>query len=105
MVEKFRFQPGCSGIVLKEYIHALEEAQAREKRLEAEITELVKYSEQAPVIAAFQALRGVGLITAVTVVAEAGDLSRFDSPKQLMSYVGLVPSESSSGGSRHQGNN
>jgi transposase len=97
------FNQAAQGIVLKEYIHALEEAQAREKRLEAEITELVKYSEQAPVIAAFQALRGVGLITAVTVVAEAGDLSRFDSPKQLMSYVGLVPSESSSGGSRHQG--
>lgn len=97
------FNQAAQGIVLKEYIHALEEAEARKKRLEEEITELVKYSEQAPVIAAFQALRGVGLITAVTVVAEAGDLSRFDSPKQLMSYVGLVPSESSSGGSRHQG--
>jgi transposase len=97
------FSQAAQGIVLKEYIHALEEAEAREKRLEKEITELVKNSEHAPVIAAFQALRGVGLITAVTVVAEAGDLSRFDSPKQLMSYVGLVPSESSSGGSRHQG--
>jgi transposase len=97
------FNQAAQGIVLKEYLHALEEAEARKKRLEEEITELVKYSEQAPVIAAFQALRGVGLITAVTVVSEAGDLSRFDSPKQLMSYVGLVPSESSSGGSRYQG--
>lgn len=97
------FSQAAQGIVLKEYIHALEEAEARKKRLEEELTELVKYSEQAPVIAAFQALRGVGLITAATVAAEAGDLSRFDSPKQLMSYVGLVPSESSSGGSRRQG--
>ncbi|MFZ5649461.1 MAG: IS110 family transposase [Bacillota bacterium] len=97
------FNQIAQGIVLKEYIHALEEAEAREKRIEKEIAEQVNDSEHAPVIAAFQVLRGVGLITAVTVVAEAGDLSRFDSPKQLMSYVGLTPSESSSGGSRYQG--
>ncbi len=43
------------------------------------------------------ALRGCRLITAMTVVAELGDISRFDSPRQLMKYLGLVPSESSSG--------
>jgi len=93
----------AQGIVLKEYIHVLEEAEAMEKRLDKEIAVLANDSPQAPVISALQALRGVGLITAATVVAEAGDLCRFKSPKQLMSYVGLVPSESSSGGSRHQG--
>jgi transposase len=97
------FDQDVQGIVLKEYIHALEEAEARKNRLDKEITEIVKYSEQAPAMAALQTLRGVGVITAATIVAEAGDLSRFDSPKQLMSYVGLVPSESSSGGSRYQG--
>lgn len=102
-LKSLSFDQAAQGIVLKEYIHALEEAEAREKRLEKEITELVKCSKQAPVIAALQTLRGVGLITAATVVAEAGDLSRFDSPKQLMSYVGLVPCEYSSGGSRYQG--
>ena len=51
----------------------------------------------APVIAAYQALRGVAFLTAVTFVAEIGDVRRFDSPRQLMAYLGLVPSESSTG--------
>lgn len=97
------FNHAAQGIVLKEYIHALEEAEAMVNRLEKEIAELVKNADQAPVIAALQAMRGVGLITAATVVAETGDLSRFESPKQLMSYVGLVPCESSSAGNRYQG--
>lgn len=59
--------------------------------------------DQAPVIAALQALRGVGLVTAATVVAEVGELTRFTSPKQLMSYSGVVPSEYSSDGRRYQG--
>ena len=46
-----------------------------------------------PVIAAYQALRGVAFLTAVTFVAEIGDVRRFDSPRQLMAYLGLVPSE------------
>src|SRR5689334_24902848 len=51
----------------------------------------------APVVAACQALRGVAFMTAVTFVAEIGDVRRFDSPRQLMAYLGLVPSESSTG--------
>ena len=56
-----------------------------------------------PVVEALMALRGVSLITAMTTLAELGDITRFDSPKQLMAYLGLVPSEHSSGGSRRQG--
>src|SRR4051794_41463237 len=51
----------------------------------------------APVVEAYQALRGVALITAVTFVAEIGDVRRFESPRQLMAYLGLVPCESSTG--------
>ena len=51
----------------------------------------------APVVAALQALRGIGLISAVTLMAELGDLARFENPRQLMGYVGLVPSERSTG--------
>jgi transposase len=51
----------------------------------------------APVVAALQSLRGVSLIVAVTTVAGLGDLTRFDHPSQLMAYLGLVPSEHSSG--------
>ncbi|VIO79078.1 hypothetical protein CI41S_66410 [Bradyrhizobium ivorense] len=51
----------------------------------------------APVIAAYQALRGVAFLTAVTFVAEIGDVRRFDSPRQLMAYLGLVLCENSTG--------
>ena len=57
----------------------------------------------APVVEALMALRGVGRIIAMTVVAELGDISRFDSPRQLMAYLGLVPSEHSSGASQRRG--
>lgn len=56
-----------------------------------------------PVVTALQAMRGVALITAVCMVAEVGDLTRFTNPRQLMAYLGLVPSEHSSGERRHQG--
>jgi transposase len=54
-------------------------------------------------VKALSALRGVRWLTAMTLVAEVGDLTRFDSPRQLMAYLGLVPSEHSSGGTRRQG--
>jgi transposase len=58
---------------------------------------LVAQWHLAPLVKALQALRGVSLIVAATTVAELGDLTRFDSAKQLMAYLGLVPSERSSG--------
>ena len=57
----------------------------------------------APVVPAIQAMRGVALINAVTVVAEVGDFTRFGNPRQLMAYLGLVPSEHSSGGTVRRG--
>jgi transposase len=59
--------------------------------------------EKAPLVTALQALRGVEMVSAVTLVAEIGDFRRFASASELMSFVGLVPSEHSSGGSRRQG--
>jgi transposase len=55
------------------------------------------------VVEAVQAMRGVAFIVAVTVVAEVGDFSRFDNPRQLMAYLGLTPSEHSSGASVRRG--
>ena len=72
-------------------------------RLEAALIELVPAWTMAPVVSAFQAMRGVQFMTAVTMVAEAGDLRRFDHPRQLMAFLGLVPSERSTGEARHQG--
>jgi transposase len=54
-------------------------------------------------VRALQALRGMALVAAATLVAELGDITRFDNPRQLMAYLGLVPSEHSSGATRRQG--
>jgi transposase len=50
-----------------------------------------------PVVAALQALRGIDQVSAIGLVAEIGDIGRFGHPRQLMGYLGLVPSEHSSG--------
>jgi len=90
-------------IVLQEYIHTVEACTERVARLTDQILRLLPEWRMAPVVKAFQALRGVAPIVAVTTVAEVGDMSRFETPRQLMAYLGLVPSESSSGESIHRG--
>jgi transposase len=57
----------------------------------------------APVVDSLIALRGLDKLAAIVVLAELGDITRFDSPRQLMGFLGLVPSEHSSGGRRRQG--
>lgn len=84
-------------IVLQDYIDALAGAAARRERLTEQIRELLPCWSLAPVVTALQAMRGVDLVTAATLLAELGDLTRFDTPAKLMAFVGLVPSEHSSG--------
>jgi len=90
-------------IAFQEYAAAVEQCQERVKRLTEQIQARVPGWRLAPAVKAFQAMRGVSSIVAVTMAAEVGDLSRFDSPRQLMAYLGLVPSEHSSGGSVRRG--
>jgi transposase len=90
-------------IVLQEYLDAVQEAGARVERLTGQIRELLPQWRRAPWVTAYQALRGVSLLVAATVVAEVGDLSRFTNPKDLMAYLGLVPSEHSSGATVRRG--
>lgn len=90
-------------IVLQEYLDALREAGARVQRLTGQIQELLPQWRRAPFVAAYQALRGVSIIVAATVVAEVGDLTRFNNPKELTAYLGLVPSEHSSGATVRRG--
>ena len=89
--------------VLEEYRLAISQAEDRVARLEAAMREVAAESPRASLIAALQAMRGVQAITAITVVAELGDLTRFRSPRQLMSYAGLVPREDSSGRRQQRG--
>jgi transposase len=76
---------------------------AQQITLQEYVHELVPHWQLAPLVKALQSLRGVSLIVATTTVAELGDLTRFDSAKQLMAYLGLVPSEHSSGGTTRRG--
>jgi transposase len=90
-------------IVFQEYVRAVNEHAERLQRLEQELHEQVTAWRLYPVVEALQALRGVQFTVAVTTVAELGDLTRFENPRQLMKFLGLIPSEYSSGERRRQG--
>jgi transposase len=91
------------GVAGATVLRAVSEHTERLQRLGAELQTLGKTWRWAPVVEAIQALRGVQLIAAITLIAELGDLTRFDNPRQLMSYWGLIPSEHTTGERRRQG--
>jgi len=97
--EQVHFDQPALEATLLDYVHEVDHMAARIERLEKAIGEAIQKAPPAmrAVVEALQALRGVAQITAVTVVAELGTVSRFDSPRQLMGYSGLVSSEFSSG--------
>ena len=90
-------------IVFQEYLRAVGEQVDRVNRLDAQLLEQLPTWRLFPVVQALQALRGVQEIVAITTVAEVGDLTRFHNPRQLAAYLGLVPSERSTGERRRQG--
>ena len=90
-------------VVFADYLAEVTAASERIKRLEAALHQCAQNSSQVAVIRALQGFRGIGFLSAVTLVAEAGDLRRFRTAPQFMAYAGLVPSESSSGGKQQRG--
>jgi transposase len=90
-------------LVFQEYVRAVSEHQERLHRLEAELRAQAQAWRLYPVVQAIQTMRGVRFTAAVILIAALGDLTRFDTPGQLMRYLGLTPSESSSGERRRQG--
>src|SRR5438034_5832873 len=98
-----KFAQAVHHLVLEDYIAAVEAAAARRDRLTGQIEAMLPDWTLAPVVAALQTMRGMALINAATLIAELGDLSRFANPRQLMAYLGLVPSEYSSGASIKRG--
>ena len=98
-VRQLRFEQPAQESTRLDYLHEVEHMGERVKRLEQAIGEAIKLAspERQEVIQGLQALRGVAQISAVTIVAELGELSRFESARQLMGYSGTVPSENSSG--------
>ena len=94
---------GVSGNPGAVHLRAVSEHHERLTRLEHQLADQLGPSSMQPVVAALQTLRGVQWTVAVTTVAELGDLTRFDQPRQLMAYLGLTPSEYSTGEQRRQG--
>ena len=90
-------------LVFQESVRAVQERPERLQHLAQDLPEQVQSWRLQPVVEALQALRGVQFTVAVTLVAELGDLTRFEHPRQLMKYLGLLPSEYSSGERRRQG--
>src|ERR1700741_2448390 len=98
-----KFEQAVHHIVLEDYIQAVESAAARRDRLTAQIEAMLPDWTCAPGGPALPTGRGMALVNAATLIAELGDLSRFANPRQLMAYLGLVPSEHSSGTSVKRG--
>lgn len=93
----------CERLVLEEYVAQVRECEERRDRLDSAIAERSGADDLAGVTSRLRALRGVSTVTAFGIAVEIGDFSRFASPRALMSYVGLVPSESSSGETTSRG--
>jgi transposase len=98
-----RFEHPAQQIAFEELVQAMDETKARRDRLSEQMQELVPSWSLAKVVAAIQALRGIAVIAAITLVAEIGDFKRFANPRQLMGYLGLTPTERSSGAKTARG--
>lgn len=102
-LESLRFEHPWQQIVLQEYTNAVKAATARVTEMTGQMMAVLPSWSLAPVVDSLVALRGIDKISAMILLAELGDISRFDSPRQLMAFLGLVPSEHSSGPRRRQG--
>ena len=102
-LEEVKFTHPLQQAVFQEYVDTVRAMSKRVDGLDRQLETSAAESAFWPMIEAMMALRGVSLLTATTVVAEIGDLHRFASAPQLMAYLGLVPSEHSSGATKSRG--
>lgn len=102
-LKTIKFEEVARQIVITEYIYAVEQVQEKIKRYDKAIEEAATQITNQKLFKALQALKGIGLLTAATLIAEIGDISRFKTAPQLMCFLGLIPGEHSSGNTRHQG--
>jgi transposase len=101
--EEVKFGQPVQQIVFQEYVDSVQAMTRRVGAFDEQMESAARDSVFWPVIEGLMALRGVKLITATTIVAEIGDLKRFATAPQLMAYLGVVPSEHSSGESKSRG--
>jgi transposase len=102
-LEQAKFNQPVQQIVFQEYVDTVKALNRRVDALDQQIERAAADSVFQPIIAGLMAMRGISLLTATTIVAEIGDLKRFASAPQLMAYLGVVPSEHSSGGTKSRG--
>jgi len=102
-IRKQQFDSPMQRRVLCDYVKVTEDSGARIKQITADLKELAETTKLWPLIKALQAFRGIQLVTAASIAAEIGDFRRFASARQFMGYLGLVPSEYSSGESNRRG--
>ena len=93
------FSEDAQQIVFQTYLNALEQHEGRRLQLDGQIQDLISQWKLGHIVRELQALKGVAKVVAATIVVEAGDFHRFENPKQLMAFFGLIPGEHSSGGS------
>ncbi len=102
-LESLKFPHHWQQVALQEYIDAVKAATKRVADIMAQIEMLLPQWSLAPVVYSLMSLRGINKLTAIIILAELGDISRFDNPTQLMSFVGLVPIVHSTGDKTHLG--
>jgi transposase len=102
-VSQHSFSNEWQQLAFEEHRRTLEDRMAQCERLEAALRDAVVNWRFYPAVLGLQAMRGVQFTTAVGMLAEVGDLSRFEHPRQLMAWLGVTPSEHSSGDKRRQG--
>ena len=102
-LESLKFDSPWQQVVLQEYIDAVKAASQRVDDITAQMLGALAQWSLKPVVESLVALRGIDKVAAMVLLAELGDISRFESPRQLMAYLGLVPSEHSTGKRRRQG--
>lgn len=93
-----RFEHECERLTFEHYVHQVEHLLARRADLDRELERIAKTEPYASAVAKLTCLRGISILSAMALIAEIHDFRRFESPRQLMAYVGLVPREYSSGG-------
>ena len=90
-------------VVMEFYLQTIETYDSRAAELKEKLIELLQDWEWKPVVDALMGCKGFQEVAATTLISELGDLRRFENPRKLMAFVGLVPTEHSSGGTRRQG--
>ncbi len=98
-----QFEFAAEQLTFDTYVHAVDLVDARIEALERAIRETAEQGPWRELVARLRCLRGIDTLSALALVAEIGDFSRFRSAQELMAFVGLVPSEHSSGEQRRQG--